>query len=102
MLLNMPLNPDSRRRTAEGMVTLLKVRSTELLVTLRNGKRLSQRQLAAALTAVGKPVSKSHIADLERGARQPSYDIGLRIAAFYGLPMDILFDEVPLEYGQPA
>lgn len=99
----MPLNPDSRRRTAEGTVTLLKLRSTELLITLRNGKRLSQRQLAIEITkATGRPVSKSHIADLERGERQPSYDLGLRIAAFYGLPLEALFDEIPLEYGQPA
>jgi len=84
-------------------VTLLKLRSTALLATLRQGKGLSQRQLAAALTeASGKPVSKSHIADLERGERQPSYDLGLRIAAFYGVPLEALFDEIPLEYGQPA
>lgn len=99
----MPLNPDSRRRTPEGMVTLLKVRSTVQLVAFRQSKGLSQRQLAAALTAAsGKPISKSHIADLERGERQPSYDVGLRLAAFYGVPMDILFSEIPLEYGQPA
>lgn len=93
----MPLNPDSRRRTPEGTVTLLKLRSKVLLATLRNGRGLTQRQIAVEWS-----ISKSHVADLERGERQPSYDLGLRIAAFYGIPLDALFDEIPLEYGQPA
>lgn len=91
----MPANANSRRRTAEGTVTLLKTRSTALLVRLRGD--LSVRQAAALMD-----ISKSHLSDIEQGKREPSYTIGLRIAAYYGVPMSALFDEVPLEYGEPV
>lgn len=47
-------------------------------------------------------ISKSHLSDIEQGKREPSYTVGLRIAAYYGVPMTALFDEVPLEYGEPV
>jgi transcriptional regulator with XRE-family HTH domain len=83
-------------------VTLLKTRDPRLLVTCRqskvlNGKHMSQRQVAKVLG-----ISAGYYADLELGNRQPSYDVGVRIAAFYGLSLQALFDEIPLEYGQPA
>lgn len=83
-------------------MTLLKTRDPGLLVALRNGKLvngkpMSQRQVAAALK-----LSNGFYADLEKGHRQPSYDVGCRIAAFYGLSLKALFDEVPLEYGEPV
>lgn len=102
ILVNVPVNPVSRRRTPEGTVTLLKTRDPGLLAVLRkskqvNGKPMSQRQAAKALI-----LSAGYYADLELGNRQPSYDVGLRIAAFYGTTLPALFDEIPLEYGQPA
>jgi transcriptional regulator with XRE-family HTH domain len=101
-LVNVPVKPISRRRTPEGTVTLLKTREPRLLVTLRkskqvNGEPMSQRQVAKALK-----LSAGYYADLELGNRHPSYEVGLRIAAFYDLSLPALFDEIPLEYGQPA
>lgn len=83
-------------------MTLLKTRNPGLLALLRktkqvNGKHMSQRQAAKALG-----LSAGYYADLELGNRHPSYDVGLRIASFYGVRLVDLFDEIPLEYGQPA
>lgn len=86
-------------------MTLLETRDPRLLVTLRQSKQvngprnkwMSQRQVAAALG-----ISAGFYADLELGKRQPSYDVGLRIANFYGVSLEALFDKIPLEYGQPA
>ena len=73
----------------------MKTRSTDLLIALRGDR--SVRQVAALMD-----ISKSHLSDIERGVREPSYTIGLRIAAYYHVPMTALFDEVPLEYGEPV
>ena len=91
----MPANINSRRRTPEGTVTLLKVKSTAILKKLRGD--LSVRQ---ASTLMG--ISKSHLSDIENGEREPSYTVGLRMAAYYGVPPEDLFDEVPLEWGEPV
>ena len=89
---------DSRRRTPEGEVTLVKPRDRSILVKLRDGKRLSQREAARALDP---PISYGHYADIERGARQPSYDVAERIAKFYETTVDALFEQEPLEFGPP-
>lgn len=95
----------SRRRNDEGEVVLVKVRDPKLLVALREGKpdkkgragrHLSQRQIAADLT-----ISHGHYGDIEAGRRNPSLEVGERIAAYHGLPLATLFDEIPLEYGDP-
>ena len=85
---------------------LLKTRDPRLLVTLRQGKLvegdprrkwMSQRQVASALN-----ISAGYYADLENGNRSPSYDVGLRIANFYGVSLEALFEKEALEFGQPA
>ncbi|HUR18854.1 MAG TPA: helix-turn-helix transcriptional regulator [Acidimicrobiales bacterium] len=75
----------------------MKTRDTDLLVALRAGKKVSIRKAALDLA-----ISKSHLADIEAGNRQPSYDVGLRIATYYGVSLGALFEELPLEFGAPA
>src|SRR2546430_13582367 len=89
---------DSRRRTPEGEVTLVKPRDRSILVKLREGKSLSQREAARALEP---PISYGHYADIERGARKPSYDVAERFAALYDTTVDALFEREPLEFGAP-
>lgn len=88
--------PISRRMTPEGDLALVKSRDPKLLTRLREGQKLSQRQAAIKLD-----ISHGHLADIERGTRQPSYKVAERFAGLYGLSIDALFSEIPLEYGPP-
>lgn len=98
---------DSRRRTPDGDVVLVKPRDLGLLIRLRSTKEReaprrdgrpgwTQREVAAA---VG--ISHGHYAEIELGGKQPSYAVAKRIAAFHDLSVDALFEELPLEFGDP-
>lgn len=77
---------------------MVRPRDRSLLVALRNGMGLSQRQQGRRLG-----ISWGHVADIERGARQPSYEVACRMAELYGVAdVKSLFEEIPLEYGDPA
>lgn len=75
---------------------MVKSRDPKLLTRLRESKQLTQRQAALRLA-----ISHGHLADIERGQRQPSYKVAERFAALYEISIDALFTEIPLEYGAP-
>lgn len=84
----------------------MRLRDPKLLVALRQGRPdekgrpgrcLTQRQAATHLG-----ISHGHYGDIEGGRRQPSLAVGERIARFYGVTMAALYDEIPVEYGDPG
>ena len=103
MLAYMPIKSTSRRRTAEGELVQIRFRDRQELVALRMerpdekgrpGRSLSQRQVAAH---VG--ISHGHYGDLEAGRRHPSLAVGLRLAAFFDVALEVLCDVVPIAAG---
>jgi transcriptional regulator with XRE-family HTH domain len=60
----------------------------EKLRALRERRGLSYRQLAATLG-----VAHSHIAGLEAGAHQPSAELILKIAKYFGVSTDQLMQD---------
>lgn len=56
-----------------------------LLCTHRALRKLSQTEAAA-----GIGIDRSHLAHLENGSRQPSYDLLERIAIYFELPLNSL------------
>ena len=60
----------------------------EKLRSLRERRGLSYRQLAAALG-----VAHSHLAGLEAGAHQPSAELILKIAHYFGVSTDQLMQD---------
>lgn len=74
----------------------MKIRDRNLLVRLRTGADLSQRELARA---VG--ISHGFLAEMERGNRQPSLAVARRIAEHFEISLGALCEETPLEFGEP-
>jgi putative transcriptional regulator len=62
------------------------------IAVLRAARGTSRRELAEA---VG--VNPQTIGFIERGDYAPSLELGLRIAAFFDVPVDVLFSLTPFE-----
>ena len=62
------------------------------LAVLRAERGLSRQELADALS-----VNYQTIGYLERGEYNPSLDLALRAADFFGLPVEAIFSRRPLE-----
>jgi DNA-binding XRE family transcriptional regulator len=85
----------------------VRVRDPQLLVALRAGRpdekgrpgrTLTQRQAAAHIG-----ISHGHYGDIEAGRRQPSVAVGRRMAAFFGVALAALCDEIgPGDAGEAA
>ena len=60
----------------------------EKLRTLREGRALSYRKLAAELG-----VAHTHIANIENGARTPSAELIVKIARYFQVSFDQLMDD---------
>ena len=69
------------------------------IAVLRADRRVSRRELAEALG-----VHYQTVGYLERGEYSPSLHLALRIAAFFGVPVEVLFslDPFPRIGGGPA
>lgn len=104
----MTLNTDSRRRTPEGELALVRVRDAQLLRTLRESVRVpvgqsgktrprSQREFAQAAG-----ISHGHYAEIESGKKNPSFEVAERITALHNTTVDALFERENLEFGPPA
>ncbi|MEU7891750.1 hypothetical protein AB0B45_02670 [Nonomuraea sp. NPDC049152] len=66
-------------------------RLREVMVNPKTGLKYSQREVAAAVTAAGTPMTGSYIALLEGGDRTKiSLDKALGLANFYGVPVEYL------------
>lgn len=59
---------------------------------LRAERGISRRELAEAVE-----VNQQTIGYLERGDYGPSMELGLKIAAFFGAPVDFIFSLEPFE-----
>ncbi len=62
------------------------------LAVLRAERRLSRQELADALS-----VNYQTIGYLERGEYNPSLDLALRAAEYFGLPVEAIFSRQPFE-----
>lgn len=62
------------------------------IAVLRTARGTTRRELAEA---VG--VNPQTIGFIERGDYAPSLEVGLRIAAFFGVPVDVVFSLTPFE-----
>ncbi|MEV0617624.1 helix-turn-helix transcriptional regulator [Nonomuraea sp. NPDC050404] len=72
------------------LATRLK-RLREVMVNPNTGLPYSQRDVAAAITAAGTPMTGSYIALLEGGDRAKiSLDKAIGLAKFYGVPVEYL------------
>jgi DNA-binding XRE family transcriptional regulator len=100
MLAYMPMKSISRRRTAEGELVQIRLRDRSQLIALRTqrpdekgrpGRSLSQRQAAAHIG-----ISHGHYGDLEAGRRHPSLAVGERLAAFFDVALEDLYDVTPV------
>ncbi len=60
------------------------------IALFRNDRAISRRALAEAVD-----VHPQTIGYLERGDYKPSLELGLRIAAYFGVPVDLLFSLHP-------
>lgn len=69
---------------------------------LRQARGLSLRQLSQALKVLGTDASATHLGWIERGVRNPSPSLRVRLAQFYGVPPQSLYREVPVEEGDAA
>ncbi|HYH75326.1 MAG TPA: helix-turn-helix transcriptional regulator [Candidatus Saccharimonadales bacterium] len=69
------------------------------IAVLRAERRISRRQLAEALD-----IHYQTVGYLERGEFSPSLHLALRIAAYFGVPMESVFSlkEFPLTGTAPA
>ena len=72
------------------------------IALLRAEQGVSRRELATALG-----VHYQTVGYLERGENSPSLDLALRIAAFFGVPVETVFSLTPFprvsdEAGRPA
>ena len=61
------------------------------IALFRNDRNVSRRELAEA---VG--VNPQTIGYLERGDYNPSLELGLKIAAYFDVPVDLLFSLAPV------
>ncbi|MCI8554302.1 MAG: helix-turn-helix transcriptional regulator [Clostridiales bacterium] len=64
----------------------------EKLARLREEFDISQKELAAQLN-----VGRSTISAYEKGTAQPSYDVLIRLAEFYGVNLDYLFGRTKIK-----
>ena len=60
------------------------------IAVLRTERQLSRQQLADAIG-----VNYQTVGYLERGAYNPSLDLALRLAEFFGLPVEAVFSRAP-------
>ena len=70
----------------------------DLLTTLfekslnSNGKRYTDREVAAAIRANGTPISASYLSMLRKGVREPSYSYVRALIQFFGVPPGYFFE----------
>lgn len=65
--------------------------------TLRKAQSLTQSDLAAKTGAIQETISR-----IERGERAPSLELGLALAAVFGLPAEVLFPLDPPTHQERA
>lgn len=90
----------SRNGNDKGDLVLLRHREPKVLAALRaakhsaDGRRISQRAAAAAIG-----ISAPHLAQIETGAKTPSYRVAALIAGYYGVEVSALFELVTVRTG---
>jgi transcriptional regulator with XRE-family HTH domain len=60
----------------------------EWLKTLRKGKGLQVRELAAELD-----MSPGHLSDIENGRRNPSIELSMKMAQYFGMDVSIFLKD---------
>lgn len=58
---------------------------------LRNGRSMSQEELATAIN-----VHQTHISSIERNGKNPSLEIVQRLATYFGVSLDVLVNGEPV------